>query len=406
MKEAKESLPQAATIATCTLDLEELTLNSCSDSGANYWKNSEVDNSDYDKYYAKANQLVGLVCGLLKFRGWKYARYILNILEEKGINMLMLLSSYRDLRTAILGLVDWQIQILYQPLSFSRYALSATSRQAVDKDKEVVLSADQSSQLIDLSIFPQDISPIISYIGYHICEDPFISTKLCKILKAHIEAPQIGKLAINNTIFDAENTVEDSAPPSASSIIAIFANALLPGLSVKQGTNTHLAFQIHSTLSLLPFSFRFCAYDTWRGSKLAKDGVGTKPYELSMAETKVCAVYLHITMSACFEFTVCQIGPSPRTVGVEAVSQGEHQSSWSKVDEVHHSLPYHSVQLHPWPNRKFRQFDSFRSGSFKVQQRSLARCNDLLSGCPTERQAGGKVEGGRYALFAVVQLSF
>ena len=288
MKEAKEPLQEAAAIANCTLDLEELTLNSCSDSGLNYWKNAERDNSDYDKYYAKANQLVGLVCGLLKFRGWKYARYILNILEDKGVNMLMLLSSYRDLKTAITGLVDWQIQILYQPLSFSRYALSKTSRQAADTDKEVVLSAEQSSQLTDLSTFPQDISPIISYVGYHICDDPFISTKICKILKAHIEAPQLGKLAVTNTIFDADNTVEDSVPPSASSIITIFANALLPGLSIKQGTNTHLAFQIHSTLSLLPFSLRFCAYDAWRGSKLAKEGVGTKPSELSMAETKVC----------------------------------------------------------------------------------------------------------------------
>ena len=285
MKDAKEPSSQAGTTATSTLDLEELILSSRSESEVNYWKYSESEHSNYDHSYAKANQLIGLVCGLLKFRGWKYARYILNILESKGVNMLMLLSSYRDLRTAIIELVDWQIQILYQPISFSRYSLSRNSRQVADKDKEVVLSASQNSQLTNLSTFPQDISPILSYIGYHICEDPYVSTKICKVLKAHIEAPQGDKISTTNASSDV---VEDSAPSSASAIIAIFANALLPGLSIKRGTNTHLAFQIHSTLSLLPFSLRFCAYDIWRGSKLAKDGVGTKPSELSMAETKVC----------------------------------------------------------------------------------------------------------------------
>ena len=250
-------------------------------------------NEDYETSFAKGNQLIGVACGLLKFRGWKQARYILNLLEEKGVNMLMLMSSYQDLRVAIIALIDWKIHGLYKPLSPQVHTLSPPTTKVTsdtDKQKNLVLPADQELQLMTLSTFAADICSIISYIGYHICEDPLVSARLCMVLKAHIA----DRLKTFPTIFtsnlDANKNSEETLSQPVKSIITVIANALLPGLSVRKGINPFLASQIYSTLYLLPFPLRFCAYDIWRGSKLAKEGVGTKPSELSLAETKVCLI--------------------------------------------------------------------------------------------------------------------
>jgi hypothetical protein len=245
-----------------------------------------------DASFAMGNQLIGVTCALLDIRGWAPARYVLNMLEEKGVNILTLIGIYRDLKTAILGLVDWQTAELYDAYGFVSLGLSSAPRSAKELDakrKVVMWKGEQLQPLACIETFPQDVLPIISYVGYHIGESTLLSTRLCRLLKAHIEF-HLKKSIVSfgaEVRTDTSGEQVDSPVESLQPLVVILAHSILPGLSVRRGSNPCLASQIFSAMALLPFTVRFSIYELWRGLRTGKDGVGTKPLEVSLAETKV-----------------------------------------------------------------------------------------------------------------------
>lgn len=201
--------------------------------------------------------------------------------------MLTLMCCFCELKAALIELTKWQLSKLYSSKSYFHHAALAAlpkEKESEDRRRVLHLPSQQAQQLSSVDTFPQDICPILSYIGYHVCDSPTLFTQLCRLLKAHID----GKLRENPKTFSSVSSFPSGGDcESVDSVVSLYAHNLLPGLSVRRGNNPFLASQLYSGLSLLPFPLRFSVYEMWRGPKTAKEGVGMKPLELSLAETKV-----------------------------------------------------------------------------------------------------------------------
>ena len=381
------SIPSASTSSATSASTSSTTtpaLNSdnSSSSGSSSSRNVAT-------IFAEGNEYLGLISALLLVRGWNHARYLLNLLESYGIDLLNLMRYARDVKQSMAGLIAWYMDELYSKIKWNFqisglktkknnnsmdgiiYPLNDTSslsqigKKNMKSTSSTITGSSSSSsngsssgsssgdsgnntydlkslihlidimpttsveQLHQLSTYhdlPNNILPLLSYLGYHIKDYIDLFSRLCRLLKEYVknyhnksavDSSDIdGAMAVetitksisatniagyssssnsnnNNSssssyTIDQTQSTEQSSEGSINAVSTILCHVLLPALSSHtsiSGNNPYLSSLLWSILSLLPFNIRFTLYDHWHGGGIGKDGIGCKHNELVLAET-------------------------------------------------------------------------------------------------------------------------
>lgn len=194
-------------------------------------------------------------------------------------------------RSALISLIDWKIDNIYQPFSFRKYSLAGPGSntkkddlpipdlgafhfhgaQDVPEDQmEIVqsgLRGVQSQKIQALESFVYEISPMLFYLGHNLSSSPSLYTKLCRLLKIRMDSLDIKSCDVSQVTF--ANLTGDTCDNEVLNIYRIISAVLLPSLS-RIDCNPAISALCWSVVSVFPFNTRFTMYEIWKGEGLGK----------------------------------------------------------------------------------------------------------------------------------------
>jgi hypothetical protein len=273
--------------------------------------------------YACGQQLAGVAAALLGYKCWDLAAKLLAMLDAgvapsvspsvfsdagsgavasgtpaAGIQTRMM--RYKDVRSALLSLVAWRVEELYQreQLGYGKLNLASPrfrdplqvacafdGTEALSGVEGVWVSGQslpgQCARVQALDALIGDLEPMLRTLGPYLGESPTLMAKLCRLFQSYI-------LAKEPKAADADETKHTMSAAAAEAkfrpVLALIAEVFLPALTAGE-SNAFLSSAIWALLSLFPFEIRFACYEAWRGAGLGKSGAGSKPNIQAEAET-------------------------------------------------------------------------------------------------------------------------
>lgn len=239
--------------------------------------------------FAGGNQIFGLLAAAYQLHQVKLAQEIEDILVSAGCGIPA--SFCNEVREALISLVLWRTDVVYQPLSFRRLGLAKPASNIGSADKivsDILLSMPQRcTQVAELSTVFSELLPLLRSLSHHVGTSPELFTRLCRLIIAIMWNGQ-------STSMEVEN--DDKAVSVPADIMEVFTTNMFPGLTRFEKTACPMASQLWLAISKLPYEIRFTLYDAWRGHGLGKDGLASpkggmaaagKDPILCLAEVKV-----------------------------------------------------------------------------------------------------------------------
>lgn len=163
---------------------------------------TSVDHSDVNYH------LVGLASALISLKCFHKAEEILVSLDAAGVDVM----HFESIKKQTQQLLLWQISDIYTVVSFDKFKLTRGSNVNnkslyTDDDKANDMFVDRCHKIrltdIELSLFPQQVLPILRLIGHRIADDPILFTQICRLFKYRLDRLQLtnegkGKSRVND----------------------------------------------------------------------------------------------------------------------------------------------------------------------------------------------------------------
>ena len=182
--------------------------------------------------FAGGNQVVGLVCGLLRLGGWRYARLLLDAMESAGADLLAVMRMFPDLRQALVDLCLHLTETIYNPIKLSvannpspqPHLITATTLSDCFPTEDVL------TRITSMDGFLPTITPLLTFLGYHVSHSPVLIARVCRLLKVYIS--------------DRSSSTVVGGGVDMENVSRLFSSVLLPALSVQKVSNPFLASQV------------------------------------------------------------------------------------------------------------------------------------------------------------------
>jgi hypothetical protein len=240
------------------------------------------------------NQVLGLINGLIRCRGWKEAEQLMtNLFFSRGVSRDFFLIHCPEIRHSIQQLLSFSIERLYyehcvstiRTGSFHKKRMTSSLSSSVSSSSSILSMASSSfhssassssssshslyQEIVSIENFPLMSEELVEWLSYHISEDNQLFVKLCQLLKKYLEIHYY-KSGGNNTHDSVSGSAnlgnqEKELAPLTGELkkAATVTLALLHGLSVSGAEATYFSSQLWAAMRMWPFSWRFTLYDSW-----------------------------------------------------------------------------------------------------------------------------------------------
>ncbi len=238
-------------------------------------KDKEQDAKDHEaQSRAEAtNQITGLLVAFLDLRAWQPASRLLDHFKVLGIDVTV----YGSVRASLCRFLAWQIQPLlpctrsatlfksdadlYKSVNLTTTAATATAtepKEAANLLSSVLLKTKYPAAIPDtmssLAELPDAIQETMAAIGPHIATDIKLYHRVVRLVHEYCKS------------LSKEQRAALSACPKESSLMAVLATSIVPGLSLLESPgNTHLTHLVWAVLEDVSFDARFWIYHRWKG---------------------------------------------------------------------------------------------------------------------------------------------
>jgi THO complex subunit 2 len=235
------------------------------------------------------DQMIGLFVALLKLRRWDVAHQLYAALVAAKVDVLARPAA----SAAMADYVSWVIAPVYASIGAAKSGLGGSNgsttaaagagkcviapralklnrTSALTTGDDAGAGAERTGQarLSSLTSFPEDVYQLLVVLGPRCGVSARLFTQLCRLLRAVLISP------------DADSC----AAARRRRVAPILTEIMFPALTLSEA-GVFLPSQLWAVVADFPFYERFALYDAWKGAGLAKDGMGSKPHCVVMAET-------------------------------------------------------------------------------------------------------------------------